>query len=156
MRNILAVGRNYILRKTLPLARGSLCEEEVTGFPWWYLEPSHICNVSAGWLAVVIMVTNWAVQTPMQRNRMAAVARAFVDDQLLIGRSTAYRYTTYVLDSQHNTLQISGSYDILVVDDACSTAWVPYSAREPISVRAVVAGQDKLFRARYIFRSKKF
>ena len=91
------------------------------------------------------------VQTPMQRNRMAAVARAFIDDQLLIGRSTTHRYIAYVLDSQQNTLQISGSYDILVVDDACSTAWVPYSAGEPIPV---VAEEDELSRARYIVGPK--
>ena len=91
-----------------------------------------------------------AVQTPMQRNRMAAVARAFIDGQLLIGRSTTYRYKAYVLDSQQNQHQISGSYDILVVEDACSTAWVPYSAGEPIPAGAVVVGEDELFRARYI------
>ena len=81
---------------------------------------------------------------------MAAVARAFTDDQLLIGRSTTYRYIAYVLDSQQNIRKISGSYDILVVDDACSTAWVPYSAGEPIPVGAVVAGEDEFSRTRYI------
>ena len=95
-----------------------------------------------------------AVQTPMQRNRMAAVARGFIDDQLLIVWSTTYRYIAYVLDSQQNIRTISGSYDILVVDNACSTAWVPYSAGEPIPVGAVVAGKDELSRAHYIVSPK--
>ena len=95
-----------------------------------------------------------AVQTPMRCNRMAAVARGFIDDQLLIGRSTTYRYIAYLLDSQQNAHQISGSYDILVVDDACSLAWVPYSAGESIPVGAVVAGEDELSRAHYIVSPK--
>ena len=95
-----------------------------------------------------------AVQTPMRNNRVATVARSITDDGLLTGRSTSYRYEAYVLDSQQNTFKISGSYDILVVDDACSTAWVPYSAGEPIPVGAVGAGNDQLSRTHYIVGPK--
>ena len=102
-----------------------------------------------GWMTFSRTYGN-KLSCPMQHSRMAAVARAFIDDQLLIERSTTYRYIAYLLDSQQNTIQISGSYDILVVDDACSTAWVPYSARESIPVGAVVAGKGELSRTHYI------
>ena len=82
------------------------------------------------------------------------MARSITANGLLTGRSTSYRYEAYVPDSQQNSFKISGSYDILVVDDACITACVPYSVGERIPVGAVVVGNDQLSRTHYIVGPK--
>ena len=49
-----------------------------------------------------------------------------------------------MMDSQRHTSFLIDGYEILVMGGNCSTAWVPYTAGDPIPTGAVVAGKDNL------------
>ena len=96
-----------------------------------------------------------AMQIRIKRNRMAAMARRVSTNRLLTGRSTSKRYKTYLMDSQGNFENLSNGYEILLVVRNCSTAWVSYTAGDPIPTGAFVAGKDNLTgRNHYVVDSK--
>ena len=83
-----------------------------------------------------------AVKIRIKKNRMAAMARLVSTNRLLTGRSTSKRHKAYLMDSQGNFENLSNGYEIILVGGNCSTAWVPYTAGDPIPTGAVVAGKD--------------
>ena len=59
------------------------------------------------------------------------------------------------MDSQGNLENLSNGYQILLVEGSCSTAWVPYTAGDPIPTGAVVTGKDNLTgRYHYVVASR--
>ena len=85
------------------------------------------------------------IQVPLNfNNRISGVARRVTTTELLSGRSTTHAYVAYMLDSLGNKHVLTDGYDILVVGDNCSTAWVSYTAGDPIPTGAVIAGKDNL------------
>ena len=91
-----------------------------------------------------------AIQAKIKYNRVAVVVRPVTSNGLRNGRSTSYKYQAYMLDSQQNMHTFNDGYEILLVGKQCSTAWVPYTAGEPIPVGPVVAGRDDLAGKHYV------
>ena len=59
------------------------------------------------------------------------------------------------MDSQGNLENLSNGYEVLLVGGSCSTAWVSYTAGDPIPAGAVLAGKDNLTgRYHYVVASR--
>ena len=91
-----------------------------------------------------------AVQADLSMNRKSAVTRAANSAGTLVGRSISDNYQANLLDSSQANINLDHGYEILVVGDTCSTAWVPYTTGDPIPLRGCVAGKDSLNRNYYV------
>ena len=59
------------------------------------------------------------------------------------------------MDYQGNTENLINGYEILLVEGSCSTAWVSYTAGDPIPTGPVVAGKNNLTgRYHYVVASR--
>ena len=96
-----------------------------------------------------------AVQVSLPRNRSSVVARVVNDQVILTGRSIDGTYKAFLLDSNHDKFIHDHGYEILVIHDTCSTAWMPYSPRETIPAGAVVTGKDNFNKNHHVV-SRKF
>ena len=93
---------------------------------------------------------NRAVQAVISSHQTAAVARASHVGGTVVGNAISGSYTANLLDSSHQNVNYDDGYEILVVGDSCSTAWVPYTAGDPVPATAVVAGKDTSNRNYYV------
>ena len=91
-----------------------------------------------------------AFQVAKHGGETSAVARAVEVNITLAGRVNSDKYTAYLLNSTGALFNLDQGYEILVVGDTCSTAWVPHSVQNPIPAGAVVAGKDSLNRNHYV------
>ena len=95
-----------------------------------------------------------AIKAPMGQDRVTTVARKVTADGLQAGRSSSLEYKAYVLDSQKKRRTFGNGYEILLVNSGCSTAWVPYTAGDPIPTGAVTIGEDMLTERHYVVGTK--
>ena len=90
------------------------------------------------------------IKARMGQDKVSTVARRVTSDVLQIGKSPSFRYKAYVLDLRQNRHAIDYGYEILLVGNSCSTAWVPFTAGDPTPTGAVTIGEDILTGTHYI------
>ena len=95
-----------------------------------------------------------AVQGALKKDRLSVAARLVTDTVTLTGRSISNIFNAYLLDSNQNKFILDSGFEILVVQDTCSTAWVAYTPRDPIPTGAVVAATDIQNRNHYVVSRK--
>ena len=93
---------------------------------------------------------NRAVHAALSKHKTSVSARATDSDFPLPGRSASDDYQAFFLDSNLTLLKVGQMYEVLVVTDSCSTAWVNYTAGDPVPARAVMAGKDSFNRNLYV------
>ena len=80
-----------------------------------------------------------AVQATLINDRSSVVARAASDQGILMGRILSNKHVAELLDVNQNFIEFDHGYEILVIQESCSSAWLPYTPHEPIPARAVMA-----------------
>ena len=91
-----------------------------------------------------------AVQSALARDLISVVARTLDTTGTLVGRSISDDYQANLVDSSNANVNHDDGFEILVVGNSCSTAWVPYTVGDPIPATAVTAGKDNLDRNLYV------
>ena len=81
-------------------------------------------------------------QVTIVKGRSTAVTRVVSDQDIPIGRARGDKHVAELLDGNQIYFEFHHGYEILVIRDSCSSAWVPYTPHDPIPVGAVVAGKD--------------
>ena len=89
------------------------------------------------------------IQSPWKNDDVSTIARRIDAGQLEMGKSTSIAYKAFLLDNQEKHSVYEDGYEILLVGDGCSTAWVPYSVGEPIPDDAVIAWKDEVAGTHY-------
>ena len=91
-----------------------------------------------------------AFEVVIEWGSKSVVARATEADITLTGRSTNRDYIANLLNSTEAIFNLDHGYEILVVRDTCSVAWVRHRTHDPVPVGAIVAGKDSLNRNHYV------
>ena len=79
------------------------------------------------------------------------IARVVHGQDVLTGWATHHVYNAYVIGWDYTSIEVP-DYEVLLVENSCSTAWVPYIIGDPMPRGVVVAGVDRDSRNKYIVR----